>query len=167
MPAKWSRERIEVPEELDSAQREALGEEILSFIRKRTARSLDKDGDRFPAYTKEYTQTLDFRNAGKTKAKVNLKLSGDMLAAMDVLSTRKGSVLIGFRNGTPENARADGNIRGTYGKPRPDASKARDFLGIDPADLETLMNKKATRVKLNLEVEGPPLTLRVTDGDEE
>jgi hypothetical protein len=50
--------------------------------------------------------------------------------------------MIGFENGTDENARADGNIRGTYGKPTPDSSKARDFLGISKEDLRRYILSK-------------------------
>lgn len=137
MPAKWVRTKIEIPEYLKPDEREELGLRILQFIRQRSAKGLDKDNNPFPKYSPSYKNSLDFKIAGKS-SKVNLKLSGDMLAALDLLNHRKGELLIGFENGTEENDRAEGNILGSYGKD-PDEKKARDFLGIDPKDLAKLI----------------------------
>jgi hypothetical protein len=62
-----------------------------------------------------------------------------MLAALDVLDKTSRSVTIGFEPGSDENAKADGNIRGTYGKPTPDPKKARDFLGITETELSKIV----------------------------
>jgi len=164
MAANWAKVRIDLPEELGPEDREIVAEEVLSFIRKRTAKQLDKENNRFPRYTKEYTESLDFKNAGKSKGNVNLKLSGDMLAAMDLLSHRKGSILVGFENGTPENARADGNIRGTYGQSE-STGKVRDFLGITPEDVNKILKRQSVRQRLELDVTGPPLQIEVSSGD--
>ena len=130
MSAKWQRFRISAPDNFTPGMREALGREVTEFIRKRSEAGKDKDNNKFAKYSKEYTKSLDFNNAGKSKGNVNLTLSGDMLIALDVLSHKKGSILIGYKNGTEENAKADGNVRGTYGKPSPIPGKARDFMGI-------------------------------------
>jgi phage gpG-like protein len=121
--------------------REALGREVAEFIRKRSEGGRDKNGKKFVKYTKEYTQSLDFKNAGKSKNKVDLTLSGDMLIALDLLSHRRGSILIGYENGSEENAKADGNVTGSYGQPKANPSKARDFMGIKDKDLDKLIDK--------------------------
>lgn len=139
--AKWTRARIEVPDKLGGKDRELLGEEIVEFIRKRSSQGLDKDNKKFPKYSKEYINSLDFKNAGKKKTPVNLELSGDMLAAMDVISHKKGSILVGFENGTDENDRAEGNITGSYGRD-PNPAKARDFLGVKKGDLKDLVKQE-------------------------
>lgn len=100
----------------------------------RTNKGVDKDGAKFPGYSKEYMKSLDFKIAGKSKS-VDLQLSGDMLAAIKALKTTRNWVEIGFEKGSEENARADGNIRGTYGKSSPIPGKARDFLGISEKEL--------------------------------
>lgn len=139
MGAKWQKVKIEIPEHLTPDERQAVALEILDFIRERTQKkNLDKDNKPFPPYSKEYVKSLDFKIAGKSRGKVDLTLSGDMLGAMDLLSHKKGSIMIGFENGTPENAKADGNIRGTYGNPTP-VKAPRDFLGIAQKDLNSIL----------------------------
>lgn len=139
MAAKWQRAKIRVPEYLKPNDRKALGLQILNFIRKRTKnRNVDRRNRPFAKYSKSYVNSLDFKNAGKSKNIVNLTLSGDMLAAMKLISHKRGELLIGFENGTEENARADGNIRGTYGAQTKIAAK-RDFLGITKKDLNGLL----------------------------
>lgn len=141
MAAKWARNRIPVPESLSGDDREAFAFAALDFIRARTAAGKGKGGRNFPKYTTEYVQSLDFKNAGKRSSPVNLKLSGDMIAANDLLSHKKGSVLLGYENGTDENARADGNIRGTYGSKSPNSSKARDFLGLSQGEIDLILER--------------------------
>ncbi len=134
MAARWQRVRISIPGRFGPSDREAIGDDVVEFIRQRSESGKNKNNRTFPKYTDEYVKSLDFKNAGKSRSPVNLTLSGDMLIALDVLSTRKGSVLIGYEKGTEENARADGNIRGTYGQTF-STGKRRDFLGITSGDL--------------------------------
>ena len=151
----WMRERIELPPELNARDREIVLDEVTDFIRKRSARGRDKNNRAFPEYSKEYKNSLDFRNTGKTPGNVNLKLSGDMLAALDTISHRQGSGLIGYENGTEENDRAEGNITGSYGG-KANPAKARDFLGITDKDLEKVVNKKSVVDRLSVDVSELP-----------
>ena len=138
---------IPIPEDLGPDEREALGKDIVEFIRQRSERGIgvkETSGGRFinvpfPAYSKSYLESLDFKVAGKSK-KVNLKLSGDMLIAMDVLKHKKGEIVIGFERGSDENDRAEGNILGTYGTDTPNPRRARNFLGISNPDLIDLIS---------------------------
>lgn len=148
MAAKWQRVWIEVPRELSANERMRCGKEIVEFIRKRSESGMGvvDTGDgfrnkRFPGYSKAYINSLDFEIAGKSAGSVDLTLSGDMLIALDVLDTKPGAVLIGFEKGSDENARADGNIRGTYGRSSPMPGKARNFLGISDSDLRRITRK--------------------------
>jgi len=129
---------IPIPDDLKPAQRAELADLIIEHIVDRTQRGLDKEGKRFPGYSKEYIKSLDFKNAGKSKSKVDLQLSGDMLAALTLLTEKKGLLKIGFERGAEENDRAEGNILGSYGR-EPDPSKARDFLGIQKSKLTELI----------------------------
>lgn len=63
-----------------------------------------------------------------------------MLAAIDLLSHRNGKLNIGFENGTEENAKADGNIRGTFGNPR-SVAKGRNFLGLTRGEINAILEK--------------------------
>lgn len=140
MTTEWQKIDISVPEDLNPAQRLELGDLIIEHIFDRTNRGIDKKGKSFPGYSKEYINSLDFKNAGKSKNKVDLQLSGDMLAAMQILNQKNGNIRIGFERGTVENAKADGNIRGTYGTDVPSRKKARDFLGIESKKLRELID---------------------------
>lgn len=131
--------KLEIPDNLKPNQREELADLVIEHIYERTtAENKDKNGRKFPNYSKSYIKSLDFANAGKSQSKVDLQLSGDMLAAMQLLNHRKGELTIGFERGSQENAKAEGNILGSYGG-EPKASRARDFLGIEPKKLRELV----------------------------
>jgi len=128
-----------IASDLKPAERLELADLIIEHIVDRSQRGLDKDGHKFPKYSKSYIQSLDFKNAGKSPSKIDLQLSGDMLAALQLISHKSGNLSIGFENGTTENAKAEGNILGSYGgSPKP--SKARDFLGIQGPKLRELID---------------------------
>jgi len=122
---------------LTARQRKALADLVIEHIYDRTDRGLDVNGKRFKAYSKGYAKSLDFSIAGKSKGRVNLQLSGDMLAAMTLLEHEEGRVVIGFEDS--EREKAEGNILGSYGGDQ-DSSKARKFFGIKPAKLRELID---------------------------
>ena len=129
---------IPIPEDLKPAQRKELADLVIEHIYERTTEeNVDKRGRPFPEYSESYMKSLDFANAGKS-GKVDLQLSGDMLAAMRLLRESRGEIVIGFDRGSPENAKAEGNILGSYGG-EPNRKRARDFLGIEPAKLRELI----------------------------
>lgn len=141
MSAKWQRVQIEIPKDYGPDERRAIAQDIINFIIDRTQKKgLDKNNNKFPPYSPNYIDSLDYRNAGKSK-KVNLTLSGDMLGALDLLRDESGKIVIGYEKGSDENARADGNIRGTYGQSKENSKYKRDFLGISKKDLEKIISK--------------------------
>lgn len=135
----WQRISIEIPRELKPDKRLELADLVIEHIVKRTESGVDKNGKKFPGYSKEYVDSLDFKIAGKSKNRVDLKLSGDMLAAIKLINHAPGKITVGFDNGTEENAKAEGNILGTYGRPSPIPGKKRDFLGIEKTKLRELL----------------------------
>lgn len=135
----WQRISIEIPRELKPDKRLELADLVIEHIVKRTESGVDKNGKKFPGYSKEYVDSLDFKIAGKSKNRVDLKLSGDMLAAIKLINHAPGKITVGFDNGTEENAKAEGNILGTYGRPSPIRGKKRDFLGIEKTKLRELL----------------------------
>ena len=125
-----------MPDKLTPRQRVRLSEDVLEFIEKRTIKKgLDKNNNKFAPYTKDYQKF-------KGQKKVDLKLNDEMIKALELISHRRGSLLIGYENGTEQNAKADGNIRGTYGQSKPIKGKARPFLGIFKKDVNALAKKK-------------------------
>lgn len=140
MSAKWQRFTVEIPEEYGPSERESIAQDVLDFIRSRTEKGLNKNNRQFPGYSKAYIDSVEFRAAGKSAGKVDLTLTGDMLGALDLISHQKGKLLLGFENGSFENAKADGNIRGTYGSNKA-RGKKRDFLGITKSDLQNILDQ--------------------------
>jgi hypothetical protein len=140
MATKWQRIKVDLSGYgLTSDEKDEVADLIVERIVDRTQKGKDKDGERFAKYSKTYKDSLDFKIAGKSPSKVDLQLSGDMLAALSVLDKTRRSVTIGFEPGSEENAKADGNIRGTYGQSKPIAGKARDFLGITDRELDNII----------------------------
>jgi len=131
-PTKDNPTRFDVllPSGMSKTQRDAIADAIIEYIRSRSEAGIANNGNPFPKYSKEYIKSLDFKIAGKKKNKVNLTLSGDMLAAIQVLKDRRDRLTIGFKKGTEEADKAEGNQLGTYGQPSPISGKARPFLGF-------------------------------------
>jgi hypothetical protein len=139
----WQRLKLEIPEEYTPSEREDFGVLVADYIRERTAKGVGvRDGStyKFPGYSPSYVKSLDFKIAGKSKGQVNLELSGDMLAELDVLRTKPGEVVVGFEKGTEANDKAEGNILGSYGGD-PNPKRARNFLGLTARELEALVRK--------------------------
>lgn len=141
MGAKHQFIELELPPGYTGAVKEAIALEIIDTIVRRTKKGVDKDGDSFPGYSKEYVESIDFKSAGKSKGDVNLTLSGDLLDELALLSISGRKLKIGYERGSEANAKADGNIRGTYGQSSPIRGKARDFLGLTDDELEKILSK--------------------------
>lgn len=136
---------IPLPDGLSADDRLAVADEIIEYIVDRTRKGKDKDGNRFPAYSESYKRSLSMsiakQHGGKSPRKVDLELSGDMLAALSLVRARRDALVIGYKaSDGPEKARAEGNILGSYGG-EPDPDRARDFLGITPEALATILRK--------------------------
>jgi hypothetical protein len=129
---------IPLPVKADADGREIALAVIEEIVERTQNRRLNKDGKRFKAYSEAYRQSLDFKLAGKNKNKVNLTLTGDMLAALDVLEVKRDKTTIGYDEGSEENDKAEGNIRGTYGD-ESRTPKPRNFLGISDKALAAII----------------------------
>ena len=95
---------------------------------------VDKNLEKFANYKPSYAA---FKGVGV--GDVDLVFSGDMLSDLKLLSHRNGELTIGFENGSKSNGKAEGNIKGTYGQPRP-VQQPRDFLGITDIEVESLLD---------------------------
>ena len=137
MATKWQRLSINIPKEFKPKQRENIAGRIIDHITERTVKSgKDKNGKRFVRYTKEYA-----KKKGVGRGTVDLVDTFEMMTSIQLLSERSGKLIIGFEKGSKVNGKADGNIRGTYGRKSPLPGKARDFLGINLKQLEKIYDK--------------------------
>lgn len=136
---------IPLPDGLTQDERLAIADEVIEFIVERTRNGKDWRGKSFPKYSDSYKKSLEMaiakHHGGKSTRKVNLELSGDMLAALSLIRERRDALIIGYKaSDREEKAKAEGNILGSYGgDPNPD--RARDFLGISPTALKAIVAK--------------------------
>ncbi len=115
-----------------SRLRQAVGQEILDIINKRTKSGVSWEGKQFKNYSKMYSESLEFEAAGKSKSDPNLTLTGDMLGLMDVIEEEKATITIGW-NSSEEANKAHGHISGSVGA-------KRDFLGLSAKEAERVRN---------------------------
>jgi len=135
-------ETISIPSGLTQPFKEELGIRILEEVRARTSRGIDKNSKSFKGYTTEYKASRDFKIAGKSSS-VNIRLTGDLLAELDIISINSSSIVIGYDTGHELAGQAEGNTIGSYGKASGNASKARDFIGLP----EKIVNRIVEEMK--------------------
>lgn len=141
MSTKWQKFDIDLDASYTAAEREAIADAVIEQIRKRTQEeNKGLNGRQFAKYSPSYQKSIEFKVAGKSPGDINLTQTGNMLRAITLLSSKKGRITIGFPKGSKENAIADGNIRGTYGKASPikDGPK-RSFLGIQSKEWKKII----------------------------
>lgn len=131
----------------DRSTKEAIGQEIIDRIAKRTAElRVDKKGNSLGTYSKSYRDSLDFKVSKGAQRSVNLTLDGDMLGNMDIIEQTKETITIGFPDST-QNAKAFGHISGFAGHPVLDGKvKKRDFFGLPEKELQSIASKFQDRV---------------------
>jgi len=134
--------------------REAVGQAILDKIKQRTS---EGKGMRFDSkgrgskvklkspYSKEYAKSLDFRAAGKSKKKVNMKLTGDMMELMDVTKNKGNNITIGWDTGDDQDAKAFNHVTG-------DTVPKRPFFGVSKGELKEIKKEIKDDIKEALKV---------------
>lgn len=130
-----------------SRLRQAVGQEILDLINKRTADGRSWDGKQFKNYSTEYADSLEFQAAGKSKNEPNLKLTGDMLGLMDIIEEDKATITIGWRE-SEEAQKAHGHITGHVGV-------KRDFLGLSEKEVNTIRERFGDAIREATAEAGP------------
>jgi hypothetical protein len=116
----------------------AMAEALLTKMLDKTAEGKSRTGKGFRKYSKAYMKSDEFKAAGKT-AKVNMKLSGDMLGLIDVTSETKNTVTLGWSEGD-EGAKAHGHITGGGRLP------VRDFFGLNNKDIAEVKKEFSSEI---------------------
>jgi hypothetical protein len=124
----------------------AIAQETIDYMHKRTAKGEDIFNTSFQKYSKEYKKSEDFQAFGKS-SKVNMKLKGDMLGAIDF--DLEGNTLKFILDDTEEELKAYGHMTGMKGHKVLDGkAPKRMFFGISGEDFE-----KKILTKFNDELE--------------
>lgn len=149
MANKWIQKTIQIPDVYSTEERQAIGLEIVRYIRERTLEGKGPGDKRWSGeagkYSDAYVKSLNFRIGRKSKGKVNLKLEGDMLEAITILEQRKGKIKYGVDEGSDQAGKVEGNVRGTYGNSSPIPGKKRPFLDITQEELKKILSKYPVR----------------------
>lgn len=89
-------------------------------------------------YSKVYSESLEFKAAGKSKNKVNMKLTGDMLAAIDIVSTRGNKIVIGIN---------EDEVPKAYNHQTGDTVTKRPFFGFTKGELNDIVSEFKPQIK--------------------
>jgi hypothetical protein len=135
MPKNVASEKVIISKKYSKEQRIAIATEIIEYIRQR-AEDANVPGKK--KYSPGYAKSLDFKIAGKDEGKVDMRLSGDMLTELDVLSEKAGEITVGYGFNSDQWGKAKGNILGSYGK-APNKKNARPFLTLSSNDIKKIL----------------------------
>lgn len=129
---------INLPSDLNVTQREAIGLDVIQFIKERTLNGLDINNNPFAPYKQSYKDTLDYKIGHGDDPKVNLKLTGEMLGTLSLISHGVGFIKLGFTD--QEAAKKAKWIEAPtgqkFGKQPP-----RRFFGIAEKDLNKIIER--------------------------
>ena len=114
---------------------EDFGSLAIDKIVDRTLSGKDKNGDSFAGYSPSYKKSLAFEIYKGSKTKVDLKLTGEMLASMEAKASSGGVLTIQFVD-SENAAKAHGHITGMSGRK---GGKVRDFFGLSDTEADEIM----------------------------
>ena len=145
---------IYFPRRLDADQRVLLADlAIKEVINRTTVKKIGTNGKPFKAYSDSYKSSFEFKLAGKGK-KPNLKLTGDMVHSIELISHEEGSLVIGYEPDDEIAGKVEGNQIGSYGKSAGNPAKARKFLGLPQRVVNILVAKvESATISKRLEAE--------------
>lgn len=110
-----------------------IGQEIIDTIIERTKDNKSIDGSRLKKYSKEYIDSAEFEQYGKSPGDVNMELTGDMMNAIDITRSSPREIVIGFNDDTEAAKAANHNFGVTLPK--------RKFFGVNNRELEEIKSK--------------------------
>lgn len=128
--------------------REAIGGAIIERIQTRTsagtsmtfsADGAGRTGRLKSPYSKSYAKSDEFKAFGKSKGKVNMTLTGDMLNLMDITKQTGNSITIGWDD-TEENNKAFNHSVG-------DTVPKRPFFGVSKGELKAIKKDFSKDIK--------------------
>lgn len=112
--------------------RQAIGQEVIDKIVDRTEATKYLSPAK-QKYSKEYAETTEFQAFGKSKNKVNLTQSGDMLNSLDIIKEKEDKIVIGWTDKEDKAKATNHNFGVTVPK--------REFLGLTSKESQEIRNK--------------------------
>jgi hypothetical protein len=128
------------------ALKETIGQKIIDKIIKRTKAGTSVTGSRLKSpYSKSYAKSTEFKAAGKSKSKVNMTLTGDMLGLLDIKRQTGDTITIGWDKDDGQDPKAYNHVVG-------DTVPKRNFFGVTNKELNKIKSEMKSEVKQALEV---------------
>ena len=121
----------------DKALLREIAQEVIDYMIDRTQVDRKELGGQKPLkspYSKSYSESKDFKAAGKSRTKVDLTLSGDMLGSIDLVEESNSGFKIAIA--ADQTPKAFGHISGFEGHPVLRGPK-RPFFGVTKDELIT------------------------------
>lgn len=117
-----------------------IGQSMIDTIINRTEKRKDVNGKMLKSpYSDSYAKSAVFKEYGKSKNKVNMTLTGDMLASIDILESDSSKIVIGFNDSTQE-AKAANHNQGITVPERP-------FFGVNDKELKKIKSNFISEIE--------------------
>lgn len=124
----------------DESLKQAIGQVLVDTMLTRAESGKGIGGVKLKSpYSKTYANSIEFKAAGKSKGKVNMTLTGDMLAAVNVVSTDGNKIKIGIDD--------DEQVAKAYNHQVGDTVPARPFFGFTKDELSEVKSKFKSKIK--------------------
>jgi hypothetical protein len=130
--------KIKIPSQYSNRTATAIANDLIDLILARTEKGEGSNGKKFPKYSSAYKKSFEFQAAGKGN-NVDLRLSGEMLNELSIVSVAAGEIVIGYNEDSSVAGRVEGNVLGSYGGD-PDSKKARNFLELSEKEIQGVLN---------------------------
>jgi hypothetical protein len=134
--------KLKIPSHLTAEERKEVALRAIDFIVDRTQGGKNVHGKKWTGKAGRYTDAYaEVKGTGKSP--VDLTDTTKMLDSIKFFKSKSKSdeLVVGYRKGTKQERKAEGNIQGTYGQPRPIPGKARPFLDILTKDLTPIIKE--------------------------
>lgn len=116
----------------DPDLKQEIGQAIIDKIIERTEEGKAIGGKKdLKSYSKEYVESDEFKDFGKSKNKVNMTLTGRMLDDIDIISESRNVIKVGFEDKTETEKAFNHNTADTIKTKRP-------FFGITKGELDEI-----------------------------
>lgn len=125
--------------------RELVGQAILDRIVDRTKKGRGVGGSKKlkSPYSSPYANSLDFKAHGKSKNKINMTLTGDMLGLMNIKKSTSDSLTIGWDRGDKQDPKVFNHVTG-------DTVPKRNFFGVTSKELSKIKSELAGDLKASI-----------------
>jgi hypothetical protein len=124
----------------------AIQQDIIDYTLKRAGEGKGIGGTTLKTpYSESYANSPAFKAAGKDKNKVNMRLVGDMLGSLDVISENGAKFKIGFVD-EEENVKAFAHMTGFEGHPHISGPK-RKFFGLTQKELSDILSDYSDEIE--------------------